>query len=274
MRRVLLSWSSGKDSAWALHLLRQMRDLEVVALVTSFNSSADRVAMHAVRRILVKAQAERAGLPLWSVELPAPCSNAVYEKLMSVIWQRARAERITEVAFGDLFLQDIRDYRERQLQETGLAPLFPVWNLPTLPLAREMISALVKAKITCVDPKKLDRTFAGREFDQAFLDSLPPGIDPCGENGEFHTFVYDSPVFSSPIHVAPGEIVERDGFVFADVVPNPTSLAGLCASCTNAKVITSDRGSVFYRCLISEKNPRFPKYPRLPVVNCSAYVAD
>jgi uncharacterized protein (TIGR00290 family) len=194
-----------------------MRSIEVVALVTTFNRSADRVAMHAVRRTLVQAQAERVGLPLWSVELPSPCSNAAYEDLMVPIWQRALAEGITEIAFGDLFLRDIRRYREQQLQGTHLAPLFPIWESPTRPLAIEMIQAGVKAKVTCVDPAKLDRSFAGREFDSAFVESLPPIVDPCGENGEFHTFVYDSPVFSRPISIKGGETIERDGFVFADV---------------------------------------------------------
>ena len=219
MKKVLLSWSSGKDSVWALHLLRQQPQIEVVALLTSFNSAAGRVAMHAVRRTLVDAQASRTGIPQWSVDLPWPCSNAEYEERMRGVCQRAVAEGITAVAFGDLFLQDIRAYRERQLQGTGLDPLFPVWQIPTAQLARDMIAAGVKAKITCVDPAQVDRTFAGRDFDQALLDSLPPGIDPCGENGEFHTFVYDAPVFSSPIEVRMGEIVERDGFVFADVLP-------------------------------------------------------
>ena len=218
MRRVLSSWSSGKDSAWALHLLRQMPDVEVVALLTTFNGSADRVAMHAVRRALVDAQAARAGLPLWSVDLPSPCSNVIYEELMNAICERAGAEQITHIAFGDLFLQDIRDYREQQLRKTCVSPLFPVWHVPTLGLAKEMIQAGVKAKVTCVDPAKLDRSFAGREFDSAFLESLPPAVDPCGENGEFHTFVYGSPAFSRPISVSVGEIVERDGFVFADVI--------------------------------------------------------
>jgi len=219
MKKVLLSWSSGKDSVWALHLLRQQPDIEVVALLTSFNSAAGRVAMHAVRRALVDAQAARTGIPQWSVDLPWPCSNAEYEERMRGVCQRAIADGITAVAFGDLFLQDIRDYRERQLQGTGLEPLFPVWQIPTAKLARDMIAAGVKAKITCVDPAQVDRTFAGRDFDQALLDSLPPGVDPCGENGEFHTFVYDAPVFSRPIEVRMGEIVERDGFVFADVLP-------------------------------------------------------
>jgi uncharacterized protein (TIGR00290 family) len=220
MKKVLLSWSSGKDSVWALHLLRQQPEIEVAALLTSFNSAADRVAMHAVRRALVDTQASRTGIPQWSVDLPWPCSNSQYEERMRGVCQRALAEGITAIAFGDLFLQDIRDYRERQLQGTGLEPLFPVWEIPTTKLARDMIAAGVKAKITCVDPAQVDRAFAGCDFDQALLDSLPPGVDPCGENGEFHTFVYDAPVFSSPIAVSMGEIVERDGFVFADVLPD------------------------------------------------------
>jgi uncharacterized protein (TIGR00290 family) len=219
MKKVLLSWSSGKDSVWALHLLRQQPDFEVVALLTSFNSAAGRVAMHAVRRELVDAQAARTGILQWSVDLPWPCSNAEYEERMRGVWHRAFTEGITAVAFGDLFLQDIRDYRERQLLGTGLEPLFPVWGMPTAKLAVDMIAAGVKAKITCIDPSQVDRSFAGRDFDQALLDSLPPSVDPCGENGEFHTFVYDAPVFSRPIEVRMGEIVERDGFVFADALP-------------------------------------------------------
>jgi uncharacterized protein (TIGR00290 family) len=202
-----------------LHLLRQRPDVQVAALLTTFNSQADRVAMHAVRRALVTIQAERVDLPLWSVELPWPCSNAEYEDRMRVVIQRATAEGITAMAFGDLFLQDIRDYRIRQLQGTGIEPLFPVWLIPTGDLASEMIAAGMKAKVTCVDPSKLAKSFAGRDFDRSFLDALPPEIDPCGENGEFHTFVYNAPVFSRPIEVQNGEVVERDGFVFADVVP-------------------------------------------------------
>ncbi len=219
LTRVLLSWSSGKDSAWTLQLLRGRADLQVVALVTSFNTEANRVAMHAVRRSLVEAQAERTNLPLWAVELPWPCSNAEYEDRMRGVCQRAVAEGITVMAFGDLFLQDIRDYRVRQLQGTSLEPLFPLWQIPTKDLALDMIDAGVKAKITCVDPSKLAKSFAGRDFDQPFLEALPPGIDPCGENGEFHTFVHDAPVFSHPVPVVSGEVVERDGFVFADVLP-------------------------------------------------------
>jgi uncharacterized protein (TIGR00290 family) len=219
MTKVLLSWSSGKDSAWTLHLLRRSSDIQVAALVTSFNSEANRVAMHAVRRVLVEAQAERTGLPLWAVDLPSPCSNVEYENRMRVVCQRAVAEGIQAVAFGDLFLQDIRDYRIRQLQGTGLEPLFPLWLIPTADLALEMIAVGVKAKITCVDPAKLAKSFAGRDFNRSFLDDLPPGVDPCGENGEFHSFVHDAPVFSSPIEVRSREVVERDGFVFADVLP-------------------------------------------------------
>ena len=218
MKNVLLSWSSGKDSAWALHVLRQHPDVRVTALFTTFNSAADRVAMHAVRRSLVQAQAEAAGLPLWTVELPWPCTNLEYEALIRPIFTRAVEEGINAVAFGDLFLEDVRAYREQQLVGTGLKALFPLWQLPTAALAQEMIGAGVRAKITCVDPGKLDRSFAGRDFDSSFLNDLPPPVDPCGENGEFHTFVYGSPVFSFPLSVATGEIVERDNFVFADVI--------------------------------------------------------
>jgi uncharacterized protein (TIGR00290 family) len=217
--RVVLSWSSGKDSAWTLHLLRQRPDIHVVALLTTFNSEANRVAMHAVRRELVKEQAERTGIPLWAVELPWPCSNLDYEERMRAVCQRAIDEKVTAVAFGDLFLQDVRDYRVRQLHGTGLEPLFPLWQIPTEQLGRDMIAAGVRAKITCVDPAKLAKSFAGREYDLELLRALPAGIDPCGENGEFHTFVYDAPVFSSPIQVQAGVVIERDGFVFADFLP-------------------------------------------------------
>jgi len=222
---VLLSWSSGKDSAWALHLLSRRTDVRVVALVTTFNSQANRVAMHAVRRSLVEAQAERVGLPLWPVELPWPCSNAQYEELMSPIYQRAIREGVHAVAFGDLFLQEIRKYRERQLAGTGLDLLFPLWEMPTWKLALDMLGGGLKAKITCIDPAKLDRSFAGRDFDMALVESLHATVDPCGENGEFHTFVYDSPDFHEPIGVEVGAIVERDGFVFADVSRKATFCA-------------------------------------------------
>jgi uncharacterized protein (TIGR00290 family) len=217
--KVILSWSSGKDSAWTLHLLRREPNIQVAALLTTFNSQANRVAMHAVRRALVEEQAERTGIPLWGVDLPWPCSNLEYEDRMRAACQRATAAGITAVAFGDLFLQDVRDYRIRQLQGSGLEPLFPVWQIPTQELSREMIAAGVKAKITCVDPAKLAKSFVGLDYDSRLLEALPAGVDPCGENGEFHTFVYDSPVFSRPIAVRTGEVVEREGFVFADVLP-------------------------------------------------------
>lgn len=218
MKNVLLSWSSGKDSAWALHLLSHQKDLRVAGLVTTFNQAADRVAMHAVRRTLVRAQAERVRLPLWEVELPWPCSNADYEEIMRGVLKRAVDEGMEAFAFGDLFLQDIREYRERQLAGTGLEALFPVWGIPTAQLARDMIAGGIRATLTCVDPSKLDRSYAGRDFSLELLESLPEGVDPCGENGEFHTYVYDAPDFDRPIDVQLGITVERDGFVFSDLL--------------------------------------------------------
>lgn len=215
--KVAVSWSSGKDSAWSLHLLRQDPNVEVVALFTTLNEQFDRVAMHAVRRELLELQAKSLGLPLWTVPLPWPCSNEEYEARMRGLCARAVAEQVDGMAFGDLFLADIRAYREKQLAGTGLEPLFPVWQIPTADLARTMIASGLRAKITCVDPKMLPREFAGRDFDSQFLADLPPGIDPCGENGEFHSFVYDGPGFGQPIEVSVGEIVERDGFIFADL---------------------------------------------------------
>ncbi len=217
VRKALLSWSSGKDSCWTLRELRKNPDIEVVGLFTTFNSAFDRVAMHAVRRELVEKQADSLGLPLWSVELPWPCSNNVYESCMRPLVDRALSAKINAVAFGDLFLRDIRAYRERQLSGTGLEPMFPLWDLSTPQLAAEMIAGGTKAILTCIDPKKLDHSFAGRSFDSQFLRDLPASVDPCGENGEFHTFVYDGPGFRVPISVTTGETVERDGFIFADV---------------------------------------------------------
>jgi uncharacterized protein (TIGR00290 family) len=217
MKRTLLSWSSGKDSAWSLHLLRQQNDCEVVGLLTTFNQAANRVAMHAVRRSLVEAQAKAAGVPLWEVDLPWPCSNADYEGIMKEACQGAVQAGIDHIAFGDLFLTAIRAYREKQLRLSGLQPLFPVWGAPTRELALAMIKSGVRAKLTCVDPKLLAPEFAGREFDEQLLSDLPPKIDPCGENGEFHTFVYAGPMFRHDLPVEVGEIVSRDGFVFADL---------------------------------------------------------
>ena len=220
-RRVLLSWSSGKDSAWSLSRLAAEPDTEVVGLLTTLNEAADRVAMHAVRHELLRRQAGATGLPLWSVGLPFPCSNEQYAERMAAAVARAEAEGVTHVAFGDLFLEDIRAYREQQLAATALEPLFPLWGAPgdTPALAREMVAAGLSAVLTCVDPKQLDPSFAGRRFDAELLDELPEGVDPCGENGEFHTFVTQAPCFTAPLEVSVGEVVERDGFVYADVLP-------------------------------------------------------
>ena len=218
MKRVLLSWSSGKDSAWALNLLRRDAGIEVCGLVTTLNSAFDRVAMHGTRRAVLEAQARAAGLPLWIVPLPWPCSNEIYEQRMSEVCERAVAERIDAVAFGDLFLEEIRAYRERQLAPTGLEPLFPLWRIPTDALAREMIAGGLRARLACVDTKQLPGSFAGREFDDALLRDLTPETDPCGERGEFHTCVYAGPMFAAPLPLETGEIVERDGFVFADLL--------------------------------------------------------
>ena len=217
-RRLLLSWSSGKDSAWTLHVLRQRGEYDVVGLVTTINEQFDRVAMHAVRVELLERQAQAAGLPLWKVALPHPCSNEQYEAAMAGLIERARAEQVEAFAFGDLFLEDIRRYRERQLAGTGLEPVFPLWMKPTTELAREMVGAGLRALVTCVDPRRLAARFAGRVFDESFLDDLPAGVDPCGENGEFHSFAFRGPMFEQPVSLAVGERVERDGFVFADAV--------------------------------------------------------
>jgi len=220
MKRILLSWSSGKDSAWSLHVLRQRGEYEVIGLLTTFNEMADRVAMHAVRRDLVEQQAAAVGLPLWSVPLPWPCSNEQYESLMAQTCVKAIAENIEGVAFGDLFLEDVRAYRLKQLKDTGLEPIFPVWGLPTRALAREMIASGVRAKLTCVDTQKLDPSFVGREFDEALLSDLPDGVDACGERGEFHSFVYAGPMLNTVLPVSVGETVVRDQFVFADLIPS------------------------------------------------------
>ena len=218
MKRTLLSWSSGKDSAWTLHVLRQQKEYEVVSLLTTFNREADRVAMHGVRREVAKAQAEAAGIPLWEVDLPSPCSNAEYESIMSKTCEAAVGKGIECIAFGDLFLRDIRAYREKQLKDSGIEPVFPVWELPTAELARKMIDCGVKAKLTCVDCKCLPAEFAGREFDEKLLRDLPAGVDPCGENGEFHTCVYAGPMFDQELPVVLGESVVRGQFVFADLL--------------------------------------------------------
>jgi uncharacterized protein (TIGR00290 family) len=226
MKRVLLSWSSGKDCAWALHVLRQQPDIDVVGLLTTLNAEFDRVAMHGTRRSMLEAQAEAAGLPLWTVPLPWPCSNEVYEQRMAEACGRAVRERIEAIAFGDLFLRDVREYRERQLAGTGLEPLFPLWEIPTDELARTMIAGGLRAKLVCVDSRQLPASFAGRNFDADLLRDLPAHVDSCGERGEFHSCVYDGPMFTKPIELESGEIVDRDGFIFADFSPLRETLIG------------------------------------------------
>lgn len=221
-KKTLLGWSSGKDSAWALHLLRQMDDFEVVGLFTTVNAEFQRVAMHAVRLELLKRQAEAVGLPLETLNIPHPCSNLQYESVMAKFVDTSREKGVRCMAFGDLFLQDIRSYREEKLKDSGIAPLFPLWEIPTDRLARQMVSEGLRAYITCIDPKKLPGRFAGREFGPAFLDALPESVDPCGENGEFHTFAVDGPMFKKPVGIHVGEVVERDGFIFADLLLRET----------------------------------------------------
>jgi len=217
--KALLSWSSGKDAAWALHALRQQGEVEVVGLLTTTNEAFERVAMHGVREALLEAQAQAAGLPLWNVPLPWPCPNEAYEERMAQACARAVAEGIEVMAFGDLFLEDVRDYRIQKLAGTGLRPLFPIWNPDTATLARNMVAGGLKATLVCVDPKVLPAAFAGRDFDAALLADLPPSVDPCGERGEFQAFAWEGPMFHPPISLDRGVVVERDGFVFADLLP-------------------------------------------------------
>jgi uncharacterized protein (TIGR00290 family) len=217
--KALLAWSSGKDSAWALHVLRAAGEVEVVGLLTTINETFDRVAMHAVRSELLRAQAAAAGLPLTCVPLPWPCSNEQYEAAMARALEEAQRAGIEVVAFGDLFLEDIRRYREERMAGTGLRPIFPLWGIPTDELARRMVAGGLRARLTCVDPRQLPPSFAGRDFDDALLADLPASVDPCGERGEFHSFAYAGPMFGAPVAIRGGEVVERDGFVFADLLP-------------------------------------------------------
>jgi uncharacterized protein (TIGR00290 family) len=218
--KILVSWSSGKDSAWALHRLRQTRPDAVAGLLTTVNEVAGRVAMHAVREELLWAQAKAAGLPLHVVRIPSPCPNDVYVERMAAFVREAVGTGITHIAFGDLFLEDIRRYREDNLRGSGLELLFPLWKEPTAQLASEMIEQGLRAYLTCVDPRQLPASFAGRAFDDRLLSELPASVDPCGENGEFHSFAWAGPMFERAIPVAPGIVVERDGFVFADLLPS------------------------------------------------------
>ena len=222
--KAWLAWSSGKDSAWALHTVRQRGEFDVVALLTTVNQAYSRVAMHAVREVLVEMQAAATGLPLIKVPIPSTCTNEIYEQAMGAAMARARAEGVWNVVFGDLFLEDIRAYREKQLGACGMTPIFPLWRRDTRELAEEMIAGGLSAYLTCVDLRKLDPSFAGRRFDAELLSALPRDVDPCGENGEFHTFVHSGPIFKQAIPVTAGEIVERDGFVFADFLPGASAM--------------------------------------------------
>jgi len=217
--RAWMSWSSGKDSTLALAEVRTDPSLEVVGLLTTVNEDANRVAMHAVRRELLEQQADALGLPLHVVEIPRACRNEVYEQRMAAAIDAAREDGVARMVFGDLFLADVRAYREQMLRPTGIEAVFPLWGRPTAELARTMLERGVRATLTCVDPRALDSSYAGRGFDAALLDELPASVDPCGENGEFHTFVHDGPGFAHPLAVTTGAVVERAGFVFADVLP-------------------------------------------------------
>jgi uncharacterized protein (TIGR00290 family) len=219
MTSAWMSWSSGKDSAYALHRIREAGEFDVTGLLVTMNANRDRVAMHDVRRELLQAQADALGLPLHVVPLPWPCPNDVYEARMTTALGIATAQGVTAVVFGDLFLADIRAYREDRLRGTGVEPVFPLWQQPTDTLAKDMVASGVRAVLTCIDNSRLPASFAGRWFDQDLLDDLPEGVDPCGENGEFHTFVCDAPGFSGPISVQVRDITEREGFSYADVVP-------------------------------------------------------
>jgi uncharacterized protein (TIGR00290 family) len=217
--KALVAWSSGKDSAWALHEVRRAGEFDVVGALTTVTGAFGRVSVHGVREELLQAQLDACGLPATIVRIPYPCPNEIYERAMAAALAAAKAKGITHVVFGDLFLQDIRAYREQKLAPIGITPLFPLWLKPTDALARQMIAAGVDARIVAVDLNKLSRDFAGRRFDAALLADLPPGIDRCGENGEFHSFVAAGPMLSRPIAVTVGETVERDGAAYADLMP-------------------------------------------------------
>ena len=216
--RTLLSWSSGKDSAWALHILQQSNDIEVIGLFTTINRVHRRVAMHAVSDRMLRAQARAIGLPLQELKIPYPCSDAEYAGVMERFLAEATTQGIKKIAFGDLALEDIRRYREEKMRHTGIEPLFPIWGTPTNVLSKKLIEAGFRMIVTCIDPRSVPRKLIGREYDELFLEELPEGVDPCGENGEFHTFVFDGPIFKEPLQVRPGRIVERDGFTFTDVL--------------------------------------------------------
>ncbi|HLJ24970.1 MAG TPA: diphthine--ammonia ligase [Candidatus Acidoferrales bacterium] len=216
---VLFCWSGGKDSAMALHALREQGECRVTALLTTITDAYDRISMHGVRRELLERQAESIGLPLHSVRIPPQCINATYEARMKEALEEHFALGVRSVAFGDIFLEDLRQYREKNLAQAGMQAIFPIWKRDTRELAREFLRLGFRAIAVCIDPRVLDASFAGRELDAAFFADLPPGVDPCGENGEFHTFVFDGPIFQSPISCHAGEKVMRDGFYFCDLLP-------------------------------------------------------
>ncbi len=216
--KAVVSWSSGKDSAYALHETRRAGDVEIVGLLTTVSEAFDRVSMHGVRRSVLQAQAEAVGLPLRTVAIPYPCPNEVYERRMGAAVAALHAEGVETVVFGDLYLEEVRRYREERLDGTGLTPRFPLWGRPTADLAREMIDAGLRATLVAVDPRTLPREFVGRTFDRSLIEALPAGVDPCGERGEFHTCVTDGPFFRRPLEVRTGRVVDRDGFVFQDLL--------------------------------------------------------
>jgi len=218
-RKTLLSWSSGKDSAWALHVLKQDPAVEVAGLFSSLNETHNRVSMHSTRAELLGLQAEAAGLPLKTISLPDPCSNEQYAEIMDEFINTIKADGIECIAFGDLFLEDVRDYREKQMAGTGIEPIFPLWQIPTTELAEQMLDAGLEAYISSVDLKQLTADYAGRRWSRELISELPEGADPCGENGEIHTIVVDGPMFEKRIEVEVGEVIERDGFAYADIVP-------------------------------------------------------
>jgi uncharacterized protein (TIGR00290 family) len=219
-RKTLLSWSSGKDSAWALHVLQREPHIDVAGLFCTVNKEFNRVAMHAVRVELLQQQAKSVSLPLYLIQIPYPCSNDEYADAMTSFIDEAEKENIECFAFGDLFLEDVRRYREDRLKETGITPIFPIWGIPTKELSREMIASGLKAVITCVDPRCIARELSGREYNESFLNDIPAGVDPCGEYGEFHSFAFDGPMFQNPIEIRLGETVHRDGLVFTDILPS------------------------------------------------------
>jgi len=216
---VLFCWSGGKDSAMALHALREGRDYRISALLTTITEEYDRISMHGVRRALLERQAESLGLPLHAVLIPPQCINATYEERMKEALALHFARGVRRVAFGDIFLEDLRVYREKNLAQVGMQALFPIWKRDTRELAREFVRLGFRAITVCVDPRVLDASFAGRELDKSFFADLPPAVDACGENGEFHTFVFDGPIFQTPIPCRVGEKVLRDGFCFCDLLP-------------------------------------------------------